>query len=173
MLRLPGPERIGNKHMKKCFKCNQRKPLSQFYRHAKMADGHLGKCKECTKVDVRTNRADKIDYYVEYDRGRAMRSDRVAMRQRYAETLQGATAVAAAKERYNKRYKAAYRARTIFRYAIRAGLIAKGSECSSCGKTKRLHGHHDDYSFPLTVRWLCPRCHADWHYAHGPGKNRD
>ena len=34
---------------KTCFKCNTEKPLSDYYKHTKMGDGHLGKCKECTK----------------------------------------------------------------------------------------------------------------------------
>ena len=56
---------------KKCFKCEVVKPLTDFYRHPMMADGRVGKCKECNKADVRENRKRKIDYYRAYDRQRA------------------------------------------------------------------------------------------------------
>ena len=41
---------------KQCFKCSKEKPLSQFYKHKRMADGHLNKCKECTKRDVKEHK---------------------------------------------------------------------------------------------------------------------
>lgn len=36
-----------------CFKCEKSLPLSSFYVHNGMNDGHLNKCKNCTKADVR------------------------------------------------------------------------------------------------------------------------
>ena len=47
--------------------------------------------------------------------------------------------------------------------AVLLGFIERPSSCSACQKAAPVHGHHDDYSRPLSVRWLCAQCHADTH----------
>jgi hypothetical protein len=48
--------------MKKCFKCELEKPLSEFYKHKQMADGHLNKCIQCAKNDVHQHRHGAVSY---------------------------------------------------------------------------------------------------------------
>lgn len=45
------------------------------------------------------------------------------------------------------------RARFKLQYAVRKGVITK-MPCEICGK-KKVEAHHEDYSKPLEVRWLC------------------
>jgi len=141
--------------MKKCFKCGEQKPLADFYKHPMMGDGRLGKCKTCSKRDVRANRKKKIDYYREYDRARGNRQSREY------------------RQEYQKKYPIKASARAAVGYAISRGEINRPTRCEKCGCECALHGHHDDYSKPLDVRWLCPACHFDWHKKNGPGLNGD
>jgi hypothetical protein len=59
-----------------------------------------------------------------------------------------------------------YRARYTLTNAVREGKIDKPSNCEDCREefpTRRIHGHHSDYSKPLEVEWLCAPCHATRH----------
>lgn len=47
--------------MKKCFKCDIEKDLKEFYKHEQMIDGHLNKCIECTKKDVKGSSYDRTE----------------------------------------------------------------------------------------------------------------
>jgi len=46
--------------------------------------------------------------------------------------------------------------------AIRDGKLIRES-CENCGG-EPTQAHHDDYSKPLNIRWLCRDCHTEEHY---------
>lgn len=137
---------------KQCFKCGEVKVLSAFYKHYKMPDGHVNKCKECNKADVKANRKAKIEYYREYDRARGNRQDK------------------SYRDGYKERYPNKYRAHNIVSNSIRDGKLFR-KPCEVCGTTERIHAHHDDYLEPLNVRWFCAAHHHEWHAEHGEAKN--
>ena len=157
---------------KECFKCNTIKPLSEFYKHAQMADGHLNKCKECSKKDVSANYRENIDHFKDYERFRAGKPHRVSARKEYADTPAGKASMRKANISWSRRNPIKRMAATIVGNAVRDGKIIKPDSCELCkSKPNRLHGHHDDYAFPFVVRWLCPGCHSKWHKDNGEGLN--
>lgn len=46
--------------------------------------------------------------------------------------------------------------------ARNATRVLERKPCEACG-AERAEAHHDDYSKPLSVRWLCKRHHAEHH----------
>lgn len=59
--------------MKTCTKCDTQKPLTAFYKHLRMADGHLNECAACCRERQKAHRAARLDHYREYDRRRGYR----------------------------------------------------------------------------------------------------
>ena len=56
------------------------------------------------------------------------------------------------------------RARQIVRTEIRAGRMVRPDTCSYCDKGgRKIHAHHEDYTQPLLVEWLCTKCHGTRH----------
>lgn len=132
---------------KRCFKCLQQLPLEAFYKHAAMGDGHLNKCKECTKRDARKHRLDKIDYYRSYDKLRASQPHRVAQRREIWDAWL---------ETHPKRRAA----QVALGNAVRSGKVQK-LPCLVCGD--KAEAHHPDYDRPLDVVWLCRPHHMQAH----------
>jgi len=47
--------------------------------------------------------------------------------------------------------------------AIKKGTLIKKDNCENCNSTKNVIAHHNDYSKPLDVIWLCDKCHIALH----------
>jgi hypothetical protein len=64
------------------------------------------------------------------------------------------------------RFPEKFAARDAVGKALRAGRLIR-QPCEVCGAAKS-EAHHDDYSLPLTVRWLCRKHHAEHHLVNQP-----
>ena len=134
--------------MKTCFKCNVQKPLTDFYKHSMMADGHVNKCKECNKKDVLEHRSKNIERIRQYDKDRNKHPERVKL---HIEVNQ---AWRSQDKRRTKCHNAVAR-------AIKSGELVK-SPCIKCGDINSL-AHHEDYDKPLEIIWFCQPCHSQRH----------
>ena len=133
---------------KECFKCKAVRPLEEFYKHPKMPDGHVNKCKECNKNDVTANRNKNIEKVRAYDRERG----------KIPERIKATAEIARLWRADDKRRTTAHNA---VARAIKKGDLVR-SPCIRCGKEKSV-AHHEDYDKPLEVMWLCQPCHKQRH----------
>ena len=51
-------------------------------------------------------------------------------------------------------------AQLAIRKAVQKGVLVRPSACGDCGLACKPDAHHDDYSHPLNVIWVCRRCHV-------------
>ena len=133
---------------KPCFICKEILPLTSFYKHSEMSGGRLNKCKECTKKDVRENYRKNIDHYKDYEKERF----KTPKRKKF---------ILAQQKKYRALNPDKYKARNAVNNAIRDKRL-KRMPCSVCGDTKS-EAHHEDYSEPLDVNWLCFKHHRELH----------
>lgn len=127
--------------MRECKTCRRPcDPDTDFYASNK------SHCKACIRARVRA--------YAKTSRGKEVERRRNQKPARKAELQRRA-------REWNARYPDRYRAHYAVTNAVRDGRLVKPDRCEQCMETHpRIHGHHDDYSKPLDVRWLCPSCHA-------------
>jgi ribosomal protein S27AE len=134
--------------MKQCFKCKAIKPFEEFYKHQRMADGHLNKCKECSKNDASNHRIKNLEKVRAYDRERAKKPERI----------KAATEITKAWREEDSRRVLAHAS---VAKAIRSGSLLR-QPCVRCGEPKSV-AHHEDYDRPLDIVWLCQPCHKQRH----------
>jgi len=113
-----------------------------------MGDGLLGKCKECTKKDVTERYVWNFEKIQAYEKARFKTPHRKSKVAIYQKTRR-------------ERDPLKNRARYITTNAVRDGKLKK-EPCEKCGNSKS-QAHHEDYSKPLEVIWLCFICHRKQH----------
>ena len=141
---------------KVCPKCKASLPISQFYK------GH-SRCKPCHYAATREWQAKNIEKYREIKKA-WRRTNKDKSREHYRRSWRkDADKYRARRKIYYKDYQRLAHGK-VFK-AIARGDLVRPNICSNCsGSDSPIIAHHDDYSKPLEVRWICESCHADHHY---------
>lgn len=124
---------------------------------------HNRECKSCTRARHKVWRAKRKasgnpvvsgkmsrEYHREYEKQYKASPE---VRKRYAEL--------SLKYRTDGRLRYKYEVRQLTHSAIQRGRLIR-KPCEKCGNEKT-DAHHDNYSKPLDVRWLCRPHHAEFH----------
>jgi len=98
---------------------------------------------------------------------RRNREKALASSRRSAKKWQASPAGKEWQRQYRIRNRDRIRSRRAVHIALRAGTLVK-SPCQLCGDPI-VEAHHDDYSRPLRVRWLCKKHHERVHHPDAYG----
>lgn len=134
----------------KCGRCGEFKPYDGFYKDKRTILGITSQCRKChgqTNIRSRNKEA-------------AREANKLYMRRR---TEQNPEKVREGWRNKKKPEPHKKKAREILNEAVRSGKIHRPSICQSCGAEATVHGHHEDYTKPLEVVWLCSECHGKRH----------
>jgi hypothetical protein len=135
--------------MKECYKCKETKPLDSFNKNSRTKDRKNYYCKECCRLYSQSEKGKASQRKSqESPHGKASRR----MVQRRDKTLNS-------RKSRNKKYNNAHNK---VRSAITNGELTPQC-CIFCGEVET-EAHHDDYSNPLDVVWVCKKHHTDIHH---------
>jgi hypothetical protein len=146
--------------MKTCKECCKTKPDSEFPTYsANGKRGLRGKCRTCWNIawsPVVTAHSNR--YYHENRNGYR---DKAKARTRRAHHAPGAHIIHQQRNMaYAMKHPERMAAKVAVMMAVRAGRLIP-EPCRICGG--KAQAHHDDYSKPLDVIWLCPIHHGERH----------
>jgi hypothetical protein len=110
--------------------------------------------KLCDTCQVEHRRESRRLWYLKNRDTDAYKAYRLAVTRRH-QAKKGRSAPASPEKR---------RPRDVVYRALKDGRLTKGPcERGPDGCSGKIHAHHDDYSKPLEVRWLCQKHHGEEH----------
>lgn len=142
-----------------CKACGDVKPLGDFPVYvAGKYKGRRHTCRTCTNAKMLPIiKKHQAHYYHKNENGHR---DKARARANQAYKLDP-RATAERNKLYAERHPDRAAAKAAVAAAVRSGTL-KRAPCEVCGN-KPSHGHHDDYSRPLDVMWLCRTHHGERH----------
>jgi hypothetical protein len=150
--------------MAKCSKCG-----SEFERTAYQVRKCHWHCRSCSRIAEKAYRASRKAAGIPIKPTKMPREWHRNYEVKYCSDPQVKVRRAAQMRSYTK--SPAVRSHHIARWkvgrALKAGRLVKQA-CEVCG-ARKVQAHHDDYSKPLDVRWLCLKHHSE-HHAKAKGE---
>lgn len=131
--------------MKNCSKCGTL--TDSYFAQRDTADGLRSACKACV---TKSNSGYRDRHREAFNANRRLANKRNADKRGQKQ------------REYAKANKLKVQARSAVLVAMRQGKL-KRQPCEKCGSARYIQAHHDDYSKPLEVRWLCAICHKRHH----------
>ncbi len=145
--------------MKRCPKCNEVKPMSKFHKNKTTKDGLNHWCKPCVLASNKLSYIKNIEKYKEWNRVNKEKN-RVWAKTSYKRRKANGK-IDEYLEKCNPENKQMRKAISRANKVLRKGGIKK-MPCEVCGEAK-VDMHHEDYSKPLDVTWLCRSHHKQVH----------
>jgi hypothetical protein len=148
---------------KTCNKCGLTKQLSDFPTDRSKPGGTSSQCRDCRKAYFKQFNADNKErrYGQTKEWSQNNRDKRNASSRAYYASHKHEHLVRV--RRYRGSNTLASKAHGKVTYAIRTGVLIP-QPCEICG-CQDVQAHHEDYSKPLDVKWLCVKHHKLVHVA--------
>lgn len=147
-----------NMPIKKCIKCKIVKELNEFYNKNNICKSCL---KEYKKKYYQLNKKHLDDLHKKYaNENRSMVNEYCKKSLKISNKQQETRKRLEIKYKTEKRIQ--YLAKRKVEYALKSKKIIRG-ECNICKTDKNIHAHHNDYTKPLVIEWLCAKCHKQKH----------
>lgn len=149
--------------MKYCPKCSESKPFSAFHVSKANKDGLQAYCKECNKIGRSKYKASgKYKTAMAAWRRAGGSASEKTYHTKYINSDKGRAYKRRQRAKDKKRFPEKFKAWAELHRALKVGAMMR-QPCEICGAVDGIHAHHEDYSKPLDVRWLCVTHHLKEH----------
>lgn len=152
--------------MKVCSKCKIQKDENCFWKRNNRKSGVNSECKDCAKIR-RTKKYQEFNEEFRLKRKKYYYENQEKLCKAQIDSQKGNQRYRKYQNKYSiekrKNNDPKFLARSIVSLALRGKMITRPIMCSKCNVDCKPEGHHEDYSKPLDIIWLCTKCHKELH----------
>lgn len=143
-----------------CCRCKIEKDLEEFHKQKRNPLGHAYSCKKCEHeryVKKKAKDPERWNLLSKLWHRKKKEEDPDIWKKRYQKSKERILNYIKSNK---ERDKIKLRARNNVNRWLRLGQITRAEKCSECGSNTKLEAHHEDYSKPREIKWLCVSCHV-------------